>query len=1000
MVGILLNRNPMSTRQLFLVSPYRLPSHSNPYLADDEVAAFLNGWAALWHPAALHGAGALPRVASPYDHEQPVRGHIYAVPECPALMLPDDWGQRVRDAGAVHFQAVADRRQTFENLHAALALLPPPALGEGGRGGEVAGSAEEPNPLTPFPIREGGTEPTSPPEGGEGDKSALPPLPNPLPPEQVSPFLGIGYGLLVLEALLEAMSHENVLSLTDLWIDIRAAVVALCGPEPQSFRQHLQAAADRMLAAREVAYQASLSVIDLTLVHPEKVDGSWPGAFEHQQPWNLLACGAWVEKLAQEHPEKATQLRDGLAQDRLEVIGGSYLEREDPLLPVESQLWNLLKGQAVYKDTLGREVRVFARRRSGFHPNLPQLLQQVGISRALLVPFDEAVLPSFRTPVTSWPSPDGKHVDGFTRTPLPTDSPQTFFQLAIHLYEPIMNDHTAAIAMVHRDRPAAPSYLDWLELTKFAPILGRWATLSTFFNDTYTGDYSSAGTPDEFHADYLSERTTSPEEAAPGVVLTPDAKDHPVSAFAVRSRGRRHIDAAWTFAGLLRALGERVPDQNGQPFETVLSAIEDRFESGLALTADELTAPQSQAAAALARRLCARGQENNPGYLVLNPCAFARRVTLELPNVAPSVGGAIKACQVDGMTTRLVLEVPSLGFAWVPRSSPTPASPPARMRLADDRCVRNEFLEAEVDPQTGGLRALRDPRTRVGRLGQQLVFNPGSTMKCEKIETTSTGPALGEIVSSGVLLDEKGEVIAQFRQRFRAWLGRPVLELRVEITPVKPPEGYAWHSYYGARFAWRDERSSLLRSCQGTATVTTHTRPETADFLEVRLGKQNAVIFPNGLPFHQRHKERMVDVILVPPGEKETAFDLTLGLDRETPAQTALGLVSPVAVVPIDRGPPHVGSSGWLFHLDASNLLLTSIRPVPGADDTPNRIIARLQELTEFGGPAILQCVRDPVNAVLVDARGEQQSELTVESDRVHLDVPRGELVQLRLGFR
>src|SRR2546430_1001500 len=53
----------MNARQLILLSPYRLPTQSTLYLGDDEVAAFLNGYAALWHPAAL--ALALPPVTAP-----------------------------------------------------------------------------------------------------------------------------------------------------------------------------------------------------------------------------------------------------------------------------------------------------------------------------------------------------------------------------------------------------------------------------------------------------------------------------------------------------------------------------------------------------------------------------------------------------------------------------------------------------------------------------------------------------------------------------------------------------------------------------------------------------------------------------------------------------------------------------------------------------------------------------------------------------------------------
>ena len=85
-----------------------------------------------------------------------------------------------------------------------------------------------------------------------------------------------------------------------------------------------------------------------------------------------------------------------------------------------------------------------------------------------------------------------------------------------------------------------------------------------------------------------------------------------------------------------------------------------------------------------------------------------------------------------------------------------------------------------------------------------------------------------------MLLDAKDEVLAAFRQRFRAWIGRPMLEMRIDFKPVQPPKGYPWHAYYGARFAWRDEKAALMRGVIGTAYTTSHTRPETPDYLELR----------------------------------------------------------------------------------------------------------------------------------------------------------------------
>jgi hypothetical protein len=318
------------------------------------------------------------------------------------------------------------------------------------------------------------------------------------------------------------------------------------------------------------------------------------------------------------------------------------------------------------------------------------------------------------------------------------------------------------------------------------------------------------------------------------------------------------------------------------------------------------------------------------------------------------------------------------------------------MKLADKTGLRNEFFAVEIDQATGGLRGIQDHRSNVNRLSQQLVYNPGSVMKAEQIEVKSSGPVLGEVVASGVLLDEHQQVLAKFRQRYRVWLSRPLLEMRLEIIPEAKPTGYPWHAYFGARFAWRDERTTLLRSVNGIAYVSNQRRPETPDYIELRGGKQATFLFMGGLPFHQRHDNRMLDVILIPEGETETVFDLAIGLDREQPIQTALGLATPVPVVATAKGPPHVGSAGWLFHLDAPNLLLTGLRP---AADGGDGIVLRLLECSVYSGHAEFRCVRPPTDAKLVDARGGHVLTLGTSGDAALLEVSPCDLVQLRVDF-
>ncbi len=1024
----------MKPRELILLNPYSFPGANALVLSNEDMACWLNGFTALWHPAALWQAARPPRCDTPYDYENPQAGHVYAVPESPPLILPDDWDQRVQAAGAVAFRATPDRQGTLHNLAEAL---------------KAAG------------------------EQAEGLQKLLE-----LPTDQTAPFFGLGWGHLLLASLSEAMEHENLLEQEAFWDDVQTAIAALAGlpyspaappvPEPSpnpsdyeeynppaageeqpedvpaaqggqpadfeefaspentddvsvgdgtvaaeiaqpvtppadSWYSHLQAAGNRLLSAREVLYPVAIHLLDLVVLDEGKLDEPWPASLAHGLNLNVIASAALLEKLAQNHADKFAELRQRVETEQVEVCGGSYLEREDPYLPVDSQLWNLLKGQAVSRQLLGRDIQVFARKRFGFHPQMPLFLSGTGLTRAVLLTFDDTGSggPTYSTCTVSWPSPDGKQIDGFVRQPHAVDNPQTFFNLGHYWFKTTREDQAATLAFVHQTQPPAPWFGDLIELARLAPVLGQWTTFSQYFNNVMAGENTAALNPDDFHSDFLSERTNA---KSPG----------PVSDFARHVRLRRRLDTCWTLAGLYRGLtgaGDAL-----RP-ERELAELEDQIETGFSGRGPgeevlvRLAESEKKIAATLAERLQARAAPNQPGYLILNPCSFTRRVTLELDGAAAPlpVEGPVKACQLDADKLRVVVEVPPLGFSWIARGGPpgTPP-PPLRMRLADNNMVRNEFFEAEIDPATGGLRGIRDRRTMLNRLAMRLVFNPGSTMRASSIKVTSAGPALGEIVSEGTLVGEQDQVLARFRQRFRVWLGRPMLDVRIELEPEQPPAGYPWHAYFGARFAWRDERTFLLRGINGTGYLTTHVRPQTPDYLELRMARQGTVIFPGGLPFHQRQEGRMLDVILMPEGEKTQTFDMGIALDREQPMQTALGLVTPVAVVATDKGPPHIGTTGWLFHLDAPNLLLSRLHPggleLPATSDEPPRdltdaVTARLLECAGHSGQAELRCARNPRRAVLLNARGQSLIETSASGDGAFFEVSPGDLVQLQVEF-
>jgi alpha-mannosidase len=911
-------------RELILLSPYRLPTHHTLMLNAEDVAVLFNGYLALWHPAVIPGALTPPRFASPYDHEQPSAGHVYAVPESPPLFLPDDWEQRCADAGAVFFRATQDRYETLANLLRALNV-------------EV------------------------------GD------------PAWAAPFFGIGFGYGILDALFEAMDHLNQLAVSDFWQEVtRAAETG----DSDARHQDLKAAAQRLREARDVLYPNEILLVDLVLLEDRALDAPLPAALAAGVPTNLIISGERLERLNEMNPEVMKLLRARVHAGQAEICGGCYREREDALLPLESQLWNLRRGAEAYRTLLGQDLHVFARKRFGASPQLPQLLNAVGLNRALILAFDEGVLPQFHAAITEWSLPDGKRIAAFTKAPLPADSALTYFHLAYHLSRTLMQDATASLAFQHSDKPDASFHQDWLELDRLVPVFGQWATLTRFFEEVAAGDYPSPPTADQFHSDYLQERVDQHRE-------------QPVSHFAQSARSRRRLDTAWTMAGLYRGLVR--PDADAPLWQELpqleVAAELDRLES-----TGELDAVKQKTAEALTGRLLARAGKEMPGWMLLNPCSFARRVGVDLAGIRTPLPAPARATQIEGDRARVVVEIPALGFAWVPTAvAPgTLVSIPRKKQLVEDRKLFNDYFEAEIDAQTGGLRTFRDLRSRSNRLGQQLVYGPGSTMRVKEIKTHSSGPAMGELTTEGALVDAHEAILATFRQRFRVWWHRPLLEMRIEIFPTEAPTGYPWHAYYGARFAWPGIKMPLFRAVNMQNALTSHHRPESPDFLELRDGPERTLILTGGLPFHQRHGQRMLDVVLLPQGESSRVFDLALGLNLDEPMQWAMDYLTPPVVVPTTTGPPHVGTSGWLFHLDAENVLITNLCPDL---DNADAVLARLVECRGIATPAVLRCPRNPVQVQVIDEKGQPLEGLAVTDDAIALDFTAGEMKRLRIAF-
>jgi alpha-mannosidase len=151
----------------------------------------------------------------------------------------------------------------------------------------------------------------------------------------------------------------------------------------------------------------------------------------------------------------------------------------------------------------------------------------------------------------------------------------------------------------------------------------------------------------------------------------------------------------------------------------------------------------------------------------------------------------------------------------------------------------------------------------------------------------------------------------------------------------------------------------------------------------------------------------MADLLLVCEGETARTFRFGIGIDLAYPIPAALDLLEPVHVIAATTGPPVSGPTGWFFHLDAKNVVVTRVAPADdsgGGSDSqapqPGRsVVFHLIETEGRPVRANLRCFETPRKARQIDFRGNTLSELTVAGDAVVVDLTSHEIARVVVAF-
>ena len=939
-----------------MIEPVFLSDHQfsvvgQTYLEETEAQAFLSGFLTLWHPVVLSRMVCLPRI-------------------CSVLDLTDSVAKSLVVIGA---------KGKYDVIKGQLA-------GEEGLNG-WAFEAENPKILTEIKealkaekIADLSTEPGSFPDECQQLESA---------------FRGIGLGLAWVDSVFESQNHSNQLDRDGFLNACREAAVFWMEGHFCECRQKLATAAELLVQAREQVIGGTPRILEsMDWDALERVESALlPKAAELGLPCSVWASGETLEKVANRAPRLLEELRHRL--EKVQVCGGRFSLRMDGLMPASSQLWNLRKGQRVHKKFFGDFCPVVVHPGDDLHPGLPTLWKQCGFQHAILRS-EPAVSenhelttlnPKSKCAIVSWSSGDGMGVETLVRQPLEAESARCGVDLAYHFQKSQSQDYCPILHFRSVDARCKGWFVDFLSLCSLAPVLGAHCVPTELLRNASPGDYWSSATADELMPD---------PGATPlaGVDLGPDR---------AKRIERQGIQAKWAFTSMLALLeGTEVAGESPKSWQKSLKDVqelEDGYEipknpAAMELSNPTVGSPESR----LAERILARGEGGVPGWLVLNPCSFTRRGLIRVPgNKSYKLEGSVRASQVEiDQTVSLVIEVPAYGFCWLPRQGDlNPVSMSPGFRLADERGVRNEFLEGGIDPSTGEVRGIRDTRNRRPRVSIQLFAETGTAMVHRQIQVISGGPARGEVESVGDLLDSGNKKIGEFAINLKTWLGRPVLEVagRVELATESET------GLVGMKVIWRDPSMDLRRGWMGQAYRFREGYQRTGEWVEISEGASaTTTLLPMDFPLCRRAGKRSLELPLGFSGKKiNQDHCLGIALDRDFPFLLAQGLDSPLPCMAVDRGPPSSGPSGWLGMLDHANALVLDVRPevVNGLQALNWQLVNTAPEGFELG----LSLAKKIPWSTGVDVLGQEQRSVTVEDHQARLFLQRFEWAGISIGL-
>jgi alpha-mannosidase len=547
---------------------------------------------------------------------------------------------------------------------------------------------------------------------------------------------------------------------------------------------------------------------------------------------------------------------------------------------------------------------------------------------------------------------------------------------------------------------------------RYCPVLGRFTTLDRFLNQTEMPGRMESFKSGSYFSPFLVQ-SVAREQA------------DPISRYVREWSLRHRVEAVTWCADMAALLTKGLPDASNAPeLREALELAEPDIAAGVHEELASRLADVEEAGLGQLRDVIAPGGAGDAGWLVVNPWSFARKAVISVPSHEGylTAGDAVSTVHVSDGASSAIVELPPCGFTWIPRSPHAPAAGERpKFPSADGLVLRNEFFEVMLSDVTGGIAQIRTFKRSPNRLSQQLALRYPrertittgegeqaesyksyyTEMQLKESRVIESSPTVGAIETVGSLIDQlTGDAVADFQQVTRVRRGRPVVEVEIELTPHRAPEGDPWSNYLGVRWAWKWESVAVSRSLFQTAhSLGDEQRFESPHFIEIADDNDRTTIVTHGLTFHRKIGPRMVDTLLMTAGETRRSFRFDIAIDERYPMQTALDAMSPPLVLRCAKKPAI--PEAWLMHVSARNVIVLGLRPLDADEQgrRPQGCIVRLLETEGRHRSFALKTFRSPTAARQRDFIGQTVQQCRVSGDETTVEIAPYEICDIELTF-